>query len=538
MKKILINTLIGSCAIAFFSIAKPVNAVEKITIQVGPIEQSISVTDLETYAKTGKLPESLQPYASFINPQIRSFLNQKLEIDPKMAEKFVANLLETSPGKNLLKQIQQVLPGVKVEDIQATTYVLTRQTNGINLLSVIRAFPGENLNVDGTALMNIALQMNTSYVQSQALTDILKTELEVPGKAFTSKIDPAIMGNQKVVIKPIILYDQQRKRAVPVDLYLPEKAENQLIVISHGLGASRQSFTYLAKHLSTHGFNVAVIEHTGSNAKWLAQQKQKNSTKLILPSEFVDRPKDITFLLDELAKMNQEEGDLKDKINVNQVSVIGHSFGGYTALALGGGEIDLDNLRKFCQSYNPLDKSGADWLQCLATELPGKIYNFTDTRVTQIIALNPAVGQGFTNDGLGKIKIPVLMLTGTDDNLTPAVTHQLQPFRQLGGKKYLLTAIGGTHLSVLDPDVLDADFIRTVPKELLGEKAVPIRKAIQGVILAFIKQETNDAKIYQSFLSPAYVQSLSTKDIPLRFNDDLPKAVTSWLNLIESSEKP
>ncbi|HEY9702928.1 MAG TPA: dienelactone hydrolase, partial [Allocoleopsis sp.] len=260
-------------------------------------------------------------------------------------------------------------------------------------------------------------------------------------------------------------------------------------------------------------------------------------TKLILPSEFADRPKDITFLLDELAKMNQE-GDLKDKINVNQVNVIGHSFGGYTALALAGGEIDLDNLRKFCQSYNPLDKSGADWLQCIATDLPGKNYNFKDTRVTQIIALNPAVGQGFTNDGLSKIKIPTLMLTGTDDTLTPAVSHQLQPFRQLGGKKYLLTAIGGTHLSVLDPDVLDPDFILTVPKELLGEKALPIRKATQGVILAFIKQQTKDANIYQSFLTPAYPQSLSTKDMPLRFNSDLPTAVTSWLNMMDSSEKP
>ncbi len=40
-----------------------------------------------------------------------------------------------------------------------------------------------------------------------------------------------------------------------------------LIVISHGIASDRSSFVYLAEHLASYGFAVAVLEHPGSNAE-------------------------------------------------------------------------------------------------------------------------------------------------------------------------------------------------------------------------------------------------------------------------------
>ncbi len=52
------------------------------------------------------------------------------------------------------------------------------------------------------------------------------------------------------------------------DIYLPvAQTPRQIIVISHGLGSDRTSFAYLAEHLASYGFVVAVPEHPGSNSK-------------------------------------------------------------------------------------------------------------------------------------------------------------------------------------------------------------------------------------------------------------------------------
>ncbi|MCY7274725.1 MAG: dienelactone hydrolase, partial [Phormidesmis sp. CAN_BIN44] len=51
-------------------------------------------------------------------------------------------------------------------------------------------------------------------------------------------------------------------------------------------------------------------------------------------------------------------------------------------------------------------------------------------------------------------------------------------------------------------------------------------RLLQGVSLAFIEQTTSDAKTYAPFLTSAYAQSLSTSDLPLRLNDQLPADLT------------
>jgi hypothetical protein len=139
----------------------------------------------------------------------------------------------------------------------------------------------------------------------------------------------------------------------------------------------------------------------------------------------------------------------------------------------------------------------------------------------------------FGNNGLARVTIPTLILTGTEDAITPALDHQLRAFSQLGGRKYLVAAIGGTHLSVTDrANLNDAIARSTLVKERIGEEADPLRQLLRGVSLAFIKQLTPEAKTYQPFLTPAYAQSLSTPALPLRFSRELPPKMGTWLQVL------
>ncbi len=203
--------------------------------------------------------------------------------------------------------------------------------------------------------------------------------------------------------------------------------------------------------------------------------------------------------------------------------MIGHSLGGYTALALAGAKLSLEHLRQFCNDPNPVVFSPADLLQCNAADLKNVPEDLRDPRVVQTILLNPVIGRLFDQQSLDQVKLPTLMLTGTDDSITPAVSQQFLPFTQLHSPKFLLTAIGGTHLSVGDPANLNHVVTQSIfVRERSEQETEPLRQLVKGVSLAFIKQLTPEAQQYTPFLTPAYAQSFSTDNLKFRLNSKLP----------------
>lgn len=428
-----------------------------------------------------------------------------------------------------------VIPGSTAESIKATLNFALRQANGFSALSFLRAYPGENITVDATKAVGFAVELNPNSLQSQAFGLLLERELSVESRIpFKAAFDPAVLGRQTVQQQTIVLNDRQRNRMIPVDIYSTQgNAENPLVVLSHGFGANRRFLSYLARHLASHGITVAAVEHPGSNVDAVGRASDtQNLGRLLSATEFINRPKDISFVLNELAKLNTQLGQLQGKLNTEKVTIIGHSLGGYTALALVGGEVDLEELRKFCKDSLNIGEAPGDWLQCSAASLEESKLKLQDERVKSAIALNPLVGKLFGKKGLTQVTKPVLVLSGTEDALTPALKHQIEPFTQLRGEKYLLTAIGGTHLSISDPRHPESA-ATTIVKERRGEETKYLRQLTKGVSLAFIKQLTPEAKIYKPFLTPAYAQSLSTPELPLRLASELPASIKRWLEPVE-----
>lgn len=510
-------------------------AAQKVTIRLGPFQQAIAISDIEAFAKTGKLPENLQIYSALLTPQVRELLNRRLQVDPALADKFFDELVRSPQGQQLIASLGVAIPGSTLEGLQTALNLSLRQVNGLSVVGFLRAYPEENVTVDATKAIQIAVEFNGNYLQSQALGTLLERDLLVEKTtAFQPSFDPAAIGKEAVQQQTLTLQDKQRQRSIPVDIYWSKGgASAPLVVLSPGFGANRKFFAYLARHLASYGITVAAIEHPDSqiNNSIYRASTPANLAQLLPATEFIDRPKDISFLLNELAKLNTQSGTLQGKFNTDKVTVIGHSLGGYTALALLGGEVDLDEVRKFCKTSLSFNESPGDWLQCAAAPLKERKLQLKDQRVKSAIAFNPVVGNLFGKTGLTQISNPVLIFTSTEDSLTPSLKHQIAPFNQLRVSKYLLTAIGGTHLSISDPSY-SASTATTIFKEKRGPETNSLRQLIRGVTLAFVKQSTPEAKIYQQFLTPAYAQSLSTPQLPLRLNSDLPRNIKPWLGFV------
>ena len=522
--------LVGGLALTLGAIS-PGFAADRLNLRLGPFEQSIAVSDLERFAKSGEIPPTLQLYAAVLTPEFRRTLTSRLELDPKLGTQVVQDLLKSQSGRQVLDSIRQAAPGLSLETLQAGFWLAARQANGLDAIGVIKAIPQESVTVDVTQALGMASQLNFSYWKSQGIRSMLERGLDAGSSSFRASFDPSIAGDQSVQEDSLLFVDAARNRQLPVDFYWSAtNPQAPLVVITPGFEANRKFLAYLARHLASHGLTVAAIEHP-----FLSRNRalpSLNPDRLIPASEFVDRPKDIQFLLDEFAKLNQQPGALQGKLNTERVTVIGHSLGGYEALALAGAELRIDQLREFCRTSGLLNRVPADWLQCAASELPQNRVSLRDPRVVQAIALNPAIGQIFGKSGLKSVTTPTLILTSTDDTLAPAFSQQLQPFLQLPTPKYLLTAIGTTHLSVSDPGNFSGAIAQgTLVKERRGQEVEPLRRLLQGVSLAFIKQTTAEAQIYQPFLSPEYARSLSKPDLPLRLNTELPANLTRWLSL-------
>ncbi len=530
--RILLKALVIALA-WIWGLSGPGLAADQLNIHIGPLEQGVAIADVEHFVQTGEVPPALRFYAPVLTPGLRQVLGSRLQLDQDIARLAIDELLEPPVGKRLLQVLSVVVQDATPKELQLALAAAIRQTEGLNLMGFLKAYPEKTILIDAASAWTVALQLNLKYLESQTLNSRLEQDLAVKTSPFTSKLDPTAPGPELVQTQTRVLWDQRRHRTILVDLYWSSSSQGPLVLISHGFNSSRKHLAYLAHHLASHGLSVAALEHPGSSAAWLRAQATPADSLVLKENSFfparalLERPKDVSFLLDKLTKLNQKSGPLQGKLNTHQVSIIGHSLGGYTALALAGGTLDLEGLRTICRTQNPLGQAPADWLQCNVTQLPGDQVNLRDKRVAQIIALNPLAGNLFGNQGLSRVATPILMMSGTEDTVTPALSNQLRPFSQLPDPKYLLTAIGASHLSI--SETVSTGSESTLTQGQQANQVSPLQALLQGVTFAFIQQLTPQAKTYEPFLTPAYAQSFSTSSLPLRLNTALPDSIVRLL---------
>ncbi|MDJ0634939.1 MAG: transporter substrate-binding domain-containing protein [Xenococcaceae cyanobacterium MO_188.B29] len=288
---------------------------------------------------------------------------------------------------------------------------------------------------------------------------------------------------------------------LPVDLTKPAP----LVIITHGFGSSRSDFQYLGKHLASHGYIVLIPEHIGSNSDYKKAFLRGELSVDVSPIEFYSRPQDITYLLDAVEK----DAELTNLINWEQVGILGHSFGGNTALAIAGAPINQERINQVCQKNQP-SLNISMLLQCRASGLPPGDSNLRDDRIKAVVAANPVTSSIFGIESMGKIQIPTMMLAGSHDTTTPFITEQAHPFLWLNTQnKYLGLMAGGTHGYLINKE-------ESHNLALFNNPLPELRRSyLKAMSLAFFEVYVRNRSDYQPYLSSAYAQTISDRELPL-----------------------
>jgi predicted dienelactone hydrolase len=310
---------------------------------------------------------------------------------------------------------------------------------------------------------------------------------------------------------------------LPTDLYLPDLPESQkapLVVISHGLGGDRTTFAYLAEHLASHGLAVAVVEHPGSSSAQLEALLTGLTNQGVESEEMIRRPVSIQTLLDELtvAARNPEIGS---RVNLQQVGMLGQSLGGYTTLALAGATIDRSSLELVCPPEISSQANLSLLLQCSVLTLPPPLPPLQESRIQAAIAINPFDSVIFGPQGMANIAVPTMLMSSSNDTVTPALAEQLRPFSWLTPRdRYLLLMENGTHFSTIYRQQTGEDVI-PVPRAVVGPAPEAAQRYVRAMSVAFFKVYLAADDAYRQYLDPVYVEALSQSELPAYLVQDL-----------------
>jgi predicted dienelactone hydrolase len=202
---------------------------------------------------------------------------------------------------------------------------------------------------------------------------------------LAASVDKATLSPQRYSLLPEVYYQSPSALAATAD-QVATTDKFPLVVYSHGSGGLRYIHSSFTEALASNGYVVVAPDHTGNTAL----ERITNASAPVNEIAF-NRPIDARRVIDAfLDPAHPTAGPYASHVDADKVAVTGHSFGGFTTIALATGFTnDLGTT--------PVDQ-----------------------RVKAIIPIAPAASQSLLPDAtLASVSVPMMVLVGTNDKTTP-----------------------------------------------------------------------------------------------------------------------
>jgi predicted dienelactone hydrolase len=295
-----------------------------------------------------------------------------------------------------------------------------------------------------------------------------------PSDAGTSSGSPASLD---LLVADIALPGVRRDADVATGERFP------LVVFSHGSGGVRFQSWFLLEALASHGYIVVAPDHAGNTSLDLL-----TGTTDPFPVVASNRPRDVSFAIDQMLARSSDPTDLlAGAMDGSRIAVAGHSFGGFTALAVAGG---YDGLAP-------------------------------DERVDAIIPI-AAASDPLSDAELAAVDVPTLLLAGVSDETVPLDAAAERPWAEISGSPaWRVDVDRAGHNSFTNVcDLLDALVDAGLPPTLLAflvssaeegcaPSLIPIEDAHRLTVqysLAFLRTTIGHDSRWQHYLTPQWAE--------------------------------
>ena len=506
-------------AISGVAIANSSEAAETVNFRFNIFEVSVSVDDLENFSKTGELRGALDMASRYISaPDMANFrriLTERADVPISLLSRF----LYTSQGERALDILGEFIktgPNLSGNRaIRAAAVLATAdKQNGLSLLGFLRKFPTSDIYFDIQEGLQTVGELSDLLQNTQKVVQMVNAEATKQAGSVTPAPSPIQLADlrdqgksqwERYSLKAPAL---DNRYEIPFYLFVPKLTNKSVpvpaIVIYPGLISNREPLLYLSEHLASYGFAVVLTVSPNSSAEQLDKLIIGAASEIAPPESFVERPQDITAVLNYLEKSPQATN-----INWQNVGMVGHSFGGYAALALvSDAQIQFADLAEACQGKYKWNASLL--LQCVALGLPNQTYKLGDSRIKAAIAVNPVTSHVLGKATLSKITVPIAIVGSSDDTFAPVVSEQIVPFTWLTSPdRYLVLLNKAGHTAVTA--ITSSDRLSPeVSNVLAGSTAIESQDYLKLMSVAFFKTHLVQETSFADYLTPTYFANIST----------------------------
>lgn len=230
-------------------------------------------------------------------------------------------------------------------------------------------------------------------------------------------------------------------RDVPVN---KARGRHELIIFAHGFSSFRRQSASYMQLLASRGYVVASPDFPQSNI---------NTPGGPRISAVLDQPADVTFVINELLRLNDTAGDrFAGAIDASRIGMTGHSLGGLTTILA---------------AYGPT----------------------RDPRIKAIVAISPP-GCFLPKDLGAGIEVPAMIVGGTRERVVDPGSIR-QAYDAAPSPKYFVQIIGADHIKFADIDLDDSQFADSVAKASRGDltnDALAITNVTHGDAASCLRQ--------------------------------------------------
>jgi predicted dienelactone hydrolase len=477
------SLLIGLVVLPLAPPPRPVRAAELLQLRIDSLQIPIHLDQLAAWSRQGggegPLAGDLGPWLGLLDARSRVDLQRMLRAPLLRDQSFGRQLLDTWAGGQLLEELGSLLTtsdgGSTTALLQITLRRLLEQRREVTLLELLEALPPQTLNLRLDGLVSLGQRWRVQ-LQRQQQAMVRLGSLPLP------RTDPSASawenaGAARPAPEPLRLRlaVPGRRDGLPLEIWAGsvERRPNQpWVLMMPGLGGNADQLGWLARALAQRGWPVVVVQHPGSDG--LALRAALNGQQAPPGAETLAiRLADV-----EAVVAAQRLGRLP--VNGAGLVLAGHSLGGLTAL-LAAGVTPQPGLEGRCRKalerlpiHNP-----SRLIQC---QLPQRALPHPSRPPADLRALVLFNGFGsllWPEPGLGALPVPLLMVGGSLDLVTPPLDEQLALFLAVRDPRSRLVVVqGASHFSPLRMTQRDEALLR-LGRELVG--ADPLR--VQGVLL-------------------------------------------------------
>lgn len=409
--------------------------------------------DLVTLLRTPLLPDrglALQLLQSWAGGQVLDELGELLQTD------------QPGSGALLLKTLRDLL----------------QEPEPITVVDVLQAVPTERLTLDLDGVLALGAGWRRQLEQEKkALAQLRQLPLPVVQGATAPKRLAALQHPARPEV--INLAVAHRREPLRLEIWqTTPSSQRSWVLLMHGLGGSAAQLRWMAEGLSQRGWSVLLVEHPGSDES--AVRELLDGLRPPPGAETIpDRLADVQAVLEAEAK-----GDVPDL--GESVVLMGHSLGGLTAL-MAAGQRPAAGLEQRCERALkgiPLINLSR-LLQCQLAQVPLPPPQ-RPVDLAAVVSINGFGSLLWPDRSLEALKVPVLMLGGSLDLVTPPMSEQLGPFLQQSDPRSRLVVVeGASHFSPVRIKTTD-DVLLRLGDRLVGEEPFKVQELLLSLSADFL----------------------------------------------------